>query len=203
MDAKDLTSTNPISEFLPEIFEREAKGYLADALTIPAIAIESLALDEVQSLAAVDFVSNIFMEVYQQGGLKIAGMVQDRVLYGYAMVFAQPNAPHMPVYLHKIFVMEQFRGQGLGRQMMESLADEFGAIALLCPFDKIGFYEALEFEQMEYERPQDENFRLSQSLYNDLVLMTNKAEAGSAPFFLLNDNDLYGALGLNSQLDTL
>ena len=196
MDANNLRAPNPIDEFLPEIFEREAKGYLADALTIPAVALESLALDEAKSLAAVAFVANIFKEVYLQGGLKVVGMVQDGMLFGYALVFAHPNAPHMPVYLHKIFVMKQYRGQGLGRQLMESMMDAFGAIALLCPIDKIGFYEGLGFVEMGYDRPQDENFRLSQHLYSDLVLMTNNAEANMAPFFLLNDNDLYGALGL-------
>lgn len=198
MDAHNQREPNPIDEFLPEIFEREAKGYLTDALTIPAVVMRSFALDEAQSLAAVAFVANVFREVYQQGGLKVAGLVQDRTLYGYALVFAQPNAPHLPVYLHKIFVMEQYRGQGLGRQMMESMMDAFGAIALLCPPDKVGFYKRLGFVAMEYDRPQDANFRLSQHLYSDLVLMTNNIEAGMAPFFLLNDNDLYGALGMSS-----
>jgi len=196
MDANNLSAPNPIDEFLPEIFEREAKGYLTDALTIPAFAMESFALNEAQSLAAVAFVADIFKEMYQKGGLKVAGMVQDRMLFGYALVFAHPNEPHLPVYLHKIFVMEQYRGKGLGRQMMESLTDALGSIALLCPLDKIGFYKGLGFVEMGYDRPQDANYRLSQHLYSDLVLMTNNDEASTAPFFLLNDNDLYGALGL-------
>lgn len=196
MDANNLKTPNPIDEFLPEIFEREAKGYLADALAIPAVAMKSFALDEAQSLAAVVFVADIFKEIYLQGGLKVVGMVQNGTLFAYALVFVQPNSPHMPVYLHKIFVMKQYRGQGIGRQMMESMMGEFGAIALLCPFNKIGFYQGLGFAEMGYDRPNDENFRLSRHLYSDLALMTNNTEAVKAPFFLLNDNDLHGALGL-------
>lgn len=196
MDANNQQSTNPIDEFLPEIFEREAKGYLADALTVPVVAIHSFGMEEAQALAAVDFVAGIFREVYQHGGLKVLGMVQDHILYGYALVFAEPNAPHLPVYLHKIFVMEQYRGQGLGRQMMESMLEYFGSMMLFCPTSKVNFYERLGFVEQEYSRPQDPKFNLSQHLYSDLVLMTNNADADMAPLFLLNDNDLYGALGL-------
>ncbi|HEK3716940.1 TPA: hypothetical protein ACWLUJ_005795 [Pseudomonas aeruginosa] len=93
MEANNQQEPSAIDEFLPEIFDREAKGYLMDALTIPAVAIQSFSMDEAQARAAVTFVADIFKEVYLQGGLKVLGMIEDHVLYAYALVFAEPNAP--------------------------------------------------------------------------------------------------------------
>lgn len=188
--------TESADRFLPEIFEREAKGYLADALSIPAFAMQTFDLDESQTKASIAYVSAIFREVYSYGGLRIIAMAQDGTLYGYSLVFIHPNAPEMPVYLHKIFVLEQYRGHGIGRQMMDSIITSFSGIALFCQEEKVDFYEQFGFVCMEYERPQDDRFSLSQYLYSDLVLMTNKEDSSRAPFFLLNDDDLYGALGL-------
>lgn len=198
MDANSQQAPNPIDEFLPEIFEREAKGYLVDALTIPTVATHSFGMDEAQAHAAVTFVADIFKEVYQQGGLKVLGAIENRILYGYALVFAEPNAPELPVYLHKIFVMEQYRGQGLGRQLMEAMLETFGSMTLLCPADKVSFYASLGFVEQGYSRTQDPNFKLSKHLYSELVLMTNAPDAGMASLFLLNDKDLFGALGLKN-----
>lgn len=196
MDANNQQEPSPIDEFLPEIFDREAKGYLMDALAIPAVAIQSFSMDEAQARAAVTFVADIFREVYLQGGLKVLGMIEDHVLYAYALVFAEPNAPELPVYLHKIFVMEQYRGNGLGRHLMEAMLEAFGSMALFCPADKVIFYASFGFVEQGHSRPKDPKFTLSDHLYSDLVLMTNNADADTAPLFLLNDNDLFGALGL-------
>lgn len=189
-------SASPVDDFLPEIFEREAKGYLADALAIPAVILASFRMDREQSLRAARHVASIFEQSYLGGVLKVVGMVQDRKLYGYALVFVDPRAPDAPVYLHKIYVPEAYRGIGIGSQMLECIRETWADVALLCPPHRIAFYKAQGFTEHGREPLQDDKFVLSRDLYNDLTLMSNSTTNTSAPIFLLNDDDLYAAMGI-------
>jgi GNAT superfamily N-acetyltransferase len=193
------TVPNPpssIDAYLPQIFEWEAKAYLSDLLSLPTMALHCFSLSEEQSNDAIVSVSRIFEEMHSRGELQVAGMPYDGELLAYALVFSVPGETELAVYLHKIFVLPQYRRNGIGSALMEGLLGSFQQVALLCPPDKVAFYQSVGFNPVEYERPHDANFMLSHDLYAELVLMTNYGSEGSAPFFRLNDVDLSRALGL-------
>lgn len=133
---------------------------------------------------------------YKAGHLRIAISHNDQELYGYAMLFVHPDTK-FPKYLHKIYVKEEFRGHGIGEKMLTSLTENEPKICLLCPSDKVAFYEKNGFHfTQSFEVPEEENFILSRGLYSGLCVMNNHNEILGAPIFFLNDWDIKNIVGI-------
>ena len=175
--------------FLDEIFEIEASGMLSDIMFSTFMMTFLTDFDDSKHKAATNYIIGVLKECYKAGHLKVAIQHEGETLYGFALLFIAPN--HDATYLHKIFVYEQYRGNGLGTNILKSLVTPEKTVNLVCPGDKIDFYERNGFHFVQpFEIPENENFKLSKNLYIGLSVMTSSAEALEAPIFFLNDNDL-------------
>lgn len=188
--------TSIADHFLPDILDVEAKGLLADISLAPKLLPHFMFLDKPQIDAAIEYVKGIFMECYRAGHMRVAVSHHEDVLYGYAMFFELPDG-QSPRYIHKIFVHEPYRAQGIGRQLLEALIADPRGVALLTPEKNIAFYEKFGLEDYGvHELPANANFELSLGLYSDLYLMSDREHETGAPIFLLNDNDIRRILSL-------
>ncbi|KAB7660445.1 GNAT family N-acetyltransferase [Plesiomonas shigelloides] len=181
--------------FINEIYDLEAVGMLSDLALRPNLFLDFLSFEELNRKNAIAYIKSVLAECYKCGHLRVAISHQDEELYGYAMMFTLPD-PKYPKYLHKIYVKEQYRGHGLGSQILKAFSENEPRISLLCPEDKISFYEKHGFHLVqEYGIPENENFLLSKGLYSGLYLMNNHTETLGAPIFLLNDRDIIKIIG--------
>lgn len=180
-----------VETFLPTIFENDAKGILSDLLGQPGLAMHFMGFSEAQTLRAVRHVVGILEECYRAGHLKIAISHENGRLYGYAMFFVHPD-PAMPRYLHKIFVFNSFRGHGIGSQLLGGVLDDSQGTCLLCSDDLVSFYEraGLEFKGIFTPPAARQGFALTRDMYADLALMGSPGAEGTAPVFMLNDDDI-------------
>ncbi|VUD63781.1 hypothetical protein TDB9533_03181 [Thalassocella blandensis] len=182
--------------FLNEIYDLESSGMLADLALSPSLFTYFIALDENDRENALTYIISVLEECYKAGHLRIAISHNEQDLYGYAMLFVHPD-PNFPKYLHKIYVKEEFRGRGIGRQILTSLSENEPKICLLCPSDKVAFYEKYGFHFTQpFEIPEDENFLLSKGIYSGLCVMNNHSEPLGAPIFFLNDRDIKNIVGI-------
>lgn len=69
------------------------------------------------------------------------GAANEGEFYGYALIFGHPKASLIR-YCHKIYVHEQYRGHGIGSQMLEALLSQPYEMGLLCSSELVPFYEA-------------------------------------------------------------
>ncbi len=105
------------------------------------------------------------------------------------MIFIHPDK-NFAGYLHKIYVYEKYRGNKVEYGILTALLDVSENTTLLCPPDKIEFYEKYGFSLIQkFSVPDSDDFRLSKELYSDLYVMSNNEEAFEAPTFFLNDID--------------
>lgn len=176
-------------DFLDEIFENEAKGLLSDIMSSTYLVSLLFSFDEEQGKKAIDYIVGIFNECYKLGHLKVATSSYEQMLCGYSIIFIHPH--HQSAYLHKIHIGEQFRGRGLGTEMLQSLNESFGALGLICNHDRIKFYERNGFRCVSnLEVPDNDGFKLSKHMYTGLYMMSNSQNVDSCPVFFLNDADL-------------
>lgn len=181
---------------IDEVFQLEAKGIMSDLATSPTLLGHFINFDENDRQRAIGYIRSILEECYSEGHLKVAIFHEKQQLYGYAVFFKTSN-PEYPVYLHKIFVKESYRNAGLGGQLLQSVINDSPKIALLCPMDKVAFYEKYSFHYSQpFEVPDNERFKLSRDLYSDLCLMKNYQDSSEIPLFFLNDGDLKKIVGL-------
>lgn len=176
-------------DFLDEIFENEAKGLLSDIMSSTYLVSLLFSFDEEQGKKAIDYIVGIFNEYYKLGYLKVATSSYEQMLCGYSIIFIL--AHHQSAYLHKIHIDEQFRGRGLGTEMLQSLNESFGALGLICNHDRIKFYERNGFRCVSnLEVPDNDGFKLSKNMYKGLYMMSNSQNVDGCPVFFLNDTDL-------------
>lgn len=181
-------------ELIAKVFDLESKGILADLSSCPELFTQFLGFDESQVKGGISYVAEVLKECFDAGHLKVAMVQNDGQLYGYALVFIL-STPSYPAYLQKVFVKEAYRNNGIGSGLLNTIIESVGNIALLCPSDKVSFYEKNGFNYCQsYKTPDSENFRFSKWLYRDLVLMSNCPNSFSAPIFLLNDQDINAIL---------
>lgn len=179
---------SPIDKFIDEIYSLESNGILSDLFFSPHLFTHFLDFDESRKKKALEYITSVLKQCYSLGQLQVAASYGDDELYGYAMIF---TAPQLPKYIHKIFVKEEFRGHGIGSQIISSITETNEDFCLLCPSDTVKFYEKYNFEYMQqFDMPEGENFKLSRGLYLGLCLMTNYKKEVGAPIFLLNDQDI-------------
>lgn len=181
-------------ELIAKVFDLESKGILGDLSSSPELFTQFLGFDESQVRGGISYVVGVLKECFDAGHLKVAMSQNDGHLFGYALFFILPT-PGYPAYLQKIFVKEAYRNKGIGSGLLNTIIESVGNIALLCPQDKVSFYEKNGFNYCQpYKTPDSENFRFSKWLYRDLVLMGNSPDGFSAPIFLLNDQDINAIL---------
>lgn len=182
--------------FINEIYDLESSGMLSDLALSPSLFTHFIAFDENDRKKAISYIISVLDECYKAGHLRIAISHNDQELYGYAILFVHPDTK-FPKYLHKIYVKEDFRGHGIGEQILTSLAENEPKICLLCPSDKVAFYEKYGFHFTQpFEVPEEENFILSKGLYSGLCVMNNHNETLGAPIFFLNDRDIKNIVGI-------
>jgi hypothetical protein len=175
--------------FLDEIFNIEAEGMLSDILTSTAMISFLIDFDEEKQKEAIKYIIDVFKECYKAGHLKVAIQHEHENLYGFALLFVHPQ--HSATYLHKIFVYDQYRQNGLGTNILRNLTDSWSSVNLICTENKFNFYKQNGFHYVQpFEVPENDNFKLSKGLYSGLSVMTSSKSALEAPIFFLNDNDL-------------
>lgn len=191
MTGNTLSDQQLIDTFLPQILENEAKGLLQDLLVQPTLALQFLAFSEEATRKAIKHVVGIFEECYRSGHLKVVISHENGRLYGYALLFVHPD-PSVPRYCHKIFVYREFRGHGLGSQILQMLIDDPRDTTLLCGYDLIEFYEKAGLAQKgAFTAPgEQQGFALTQGMYADLVIMGTPGANVAAGVFMLNDDDV-------------
>lgn len=184
-----------IDTILPQILENEAKGVLQDLLAQPTLAMQFLFFSEEATRKAIKHVVGIFAECYRAGHLKVAMSHENGCLYGYALLFVHPD-PNVPRYCHKIFVFPDYRGHGIGSQILNALIEDPSDTALLCGYDLIEFYENAGLEQKGvFTAPgKQQGFALTQGMYADLVVMGTRGASVAAGVFMLNDDDVEALL---------
>jgi GNAT superfamily N-acetyltransferase len=180
-----------IDSFRPMILENEANGLLLDLLAQPSLAMQLMGFSKETTLKAIKHLQNILEECYQAGHLKIATGHEDGCLYGYALLFIHPD-PNVPRYCHKIFIYQEYRGLGIGSKMLQMLLNDSQDTYLLCRNELVPFYERAGMQRKgDFVPPSaHEGFALTNSLYAGLVVMGSPGGDGTAPVFMLNDEDV-------------
>lgn len=175
--------------YLPEIFEYEAGGILQDLAFVSDLAPLMMFATEAQITAAKKYIVGIFEECYADGSLQIMGVLGDDACYGYAMIFRYPGA--QLYYCHKIFVYEQYRGNGIGSHLLDGLLSQPNDIGLLCFPDLVPFYESAGMNYHGgFVAPETDGFRNAHGMYAGLSVMCTADTVAGLPVFLLNDSDI-------------
>ncbi|HDI3296916.1 TPA: GNAT family N-acetyltransferase [Vibrio cholerae] len=175
--------------FLDEIFKIEAEGMLSDIMLSTFMISFAFDFDSQKKKVALDYISDVLWECYNAGHLKVAVHHEGENLHGFALLFIHPQ--HSAAYLHKIFVHQPYRNNGLGTNILKSLIDSVTSINLLCSDSKVDFYEKNGFRYVQpFQMPENDHFQLSKGLYSGLSVMTSSEKAMEAPIFFLNDKDL-------------
>jgi GNAT superfamily N-acetyltransferase len=151
--------------------------------------------DAQKQKVALGYITDVLRECYNGGHLKVAVQHEGETLYGFALLFIHPQ--HPATYLHKIFVHEPYRNNGLGTNILKNLTNSVSSVNLVCPDSKVDFYEKNGFRYVQpFQMPENDQFQLSKGLYSGLSVMTSSEDTMEAPIFFLNDNDLRTIAGL-------
>lgn len=178
-----------IKPHLPEIFEYEAGGILQDLAFVSDLAPLMMFATEAQVTAAKKYIAGVFEESYAEGHLKIMVMAGEDTLYGYAMIFCYPGA--QLYYCHKFFVYEQYRGNGIGSQLLGGLLSQPFDIGLVCLPELVPFYESAGMScKGEFIAHEADGFKNARNMYAGLSVMCSGDSAAGLPVFLLNDSDI-------------
>ncbi|MCH5490483.1 GNAT family N-acetyltransferase [Pseudomonas syringae] len=186
-----------IATFLPQILDNEARGILSDLSVQPILALEFMDFTLDDTHQAIKHVVGIFEECFHAGHLKVVVSYVGETLYGYALAFILP-IKGMAAYCHKIFVYEQYRGRGIGQQILSNVLESFPAVCLICAPELSSFYTNAGFKNKgELSLPRDQSgFTLSSGLYKGLVVMSTSDMTGQEPMFLLNDSDVSALIAI-------
>jgi GNAT superfamily N-acetyltransferase len=180
-------NTNP--KFLEQILLLEAQKILKDIENFTCLQSLIRDFDKEKRMAAIQYIRDVFYECYELGQLKIHTESEGELLKGYALIILFPQFNSL--YLHSLFVVEDFRGKGLGRKLLNNLKKHQLDTCLICDHTKIQFYEHLGFRTLgKAAPPVADNFRVSKYLYHSLSIMSDSQNSKQTPIFYLNDNDL-------------
>ncbi|MEY0728906.1 GNAT family N-acetyltransferase [Providencia rettgeri] len=186
------TAANEIAPHLPSIFENEANGILQDLIGYPHLMVMMMFATEEEVKAARSYIIGVFEECYRVGHLRIMGYTDEGTLFGYCLIFGHPSANYS-LYCHKIYVYEQYRGNGIGSQMLAGILTLPNEIGLLCSPDLVPFYESAGMHfKGNFTTPSDACFTKTRGMYAGLCVMStdNSDEANGLPIFMLNDSDI-------------
>lgn len=99
----------------------------------------------------MNYITSVLDECYKPGYLRIATFHNNQDLYGYAKLLVHP-APNFPKYLHKIYIKEEYRRNGIGKQILTALLTDDSKISLLCTLENILFYEKYGFQVLSLSK---------------------------------------------------
>ena len=175
--------------FIEDIFKSEANAILQDLMVSTKLMKYFVSFNQEKIDKSILYIKNIFEEFYNMGILKVLKYQANETLYGYALYFIYPQNNHM--YLHKIFVFEKYRKQGMGTIMLNKLCENDFKITLVCPNNKINFYNNQGFNFIQpFSLPKTDEYKLSENLYQGLSLMSNSTQQDNGTIFLLDDIDI-------------
>lgn len=178
-----------VKPYLPKIFENEAGGILQDLAFVSDLAPLMMFSTEAQVTAAKKYIIGVFEECYAAGHLQIMGAAGEETLYGYAMIFRYPGA--QLYYCHKVYVYEQYRGNGIGSQLLGGLLSQQFDIGLICLPELVPFYESAGMTcKGAFIAPEADGFKNARGMYAGLSVMCSGDSASGLPVFLLNDSDI-------------
>ncbi|UNK75134.1 GNAT family N-acetyltransferase [Raoultella planticola] len=186
------TSANMMAPHLPLIFENEADGILQDLIGTPALMGILMFASEDEVQAARSYIIGVFEECYRVGHLRIMCAADEDTLHGYSLIFGHPSANYS-LYCHKIYVYEQYRGNGIGSQMLAGILALPNEVGLVCASGLVPFYESAGMHfKGNLTTPSDADFTKTRGMYEGLCIMsTNKSgEDNGLPIFMLNDSDI-------------
>ncbi|HDR2706071.1 GNAT family N-acetyltransferase [Enterobacter mori] len=186
------TAANEMAPHLPSIFKNEANGILQDLIGSPALMGMMMFATEDEVEAARNYIIGVFEECYRVGHLRIMGAGNEGTLFGYALIFGHPSASYS-LYCHKIYVNEQYRGNGIGSQLLGGILSLPNEVGLVCSSELVPFYESAGMHfKGNFTVPSDAGFTKSRGMYAGLCVMStdNSGEANGLPIFMLNDSDI-------------
>ncbi|WP_059229125.1 GNAT family N-acetyltransferase [Escherichia albertii] len=186
------TSTNEIVPHLPLIFENEANGIIQDLACTPSLMGMMMFATEEELKAARSHIIDVFEECYRAGHLRIMGFTNEGQLFGYALIFGHPSG-NLPLYCHKIYVYEQYRGNGIGSKILAEILAFPNEVGLICQSALVPFYESAGMHfKGNYTTPPVANFTKTRGMYEGLCVMsTNKTgKINGIPIFMLNNRDI-------------
>lgn len=179
-----------IAPYLPEIFDSEAGGILQDLIFSSELSALMFMATEAQMEVAKKYVVGVLEECYQAGHLQVMGAANEGEFYGYALIFGHPKASLIR-YCHKIYVHEQYRGHGIGSQMLEALLSQPYEMGLLCSSELVPFYEAAGMvNKGDFFAPDSSDFDRTRGMYAGLCVMSSKDTSEGLPVFMLNNSDV-------------
>ena len=186
-----MSGESSIKKFLPEIFDMEAKGIMQDLIGSPAMMAAMMFATKTQVNVVREYITGVLQECYRTGGLKVLGYNNEDTLYGYAILTGQPQLGPM-LYCHKIFVFEEYRGHGLGTELLNAIFDMGQPVGLLCKEELIPFYESAGMKNKgPFNPPDDSGFNSTRYMYTGLFKMMSGDECPEGmPVFMLNDRDV-------------
>lgn len=185
---------------LNEIFEIEANCILQKIQMIPSLLPYFINFNDTKRERAIVHIMNLLKVRYTDGVINVSVKIDDenQQLQSHALWFIPDK--HKGIYLHKIYVHEEYRGKGVGTDILNAMHEKHGNVSLLCPADKTEFYKKNGFKVLSaFKTPSDKNLQLISELYNGLLVMTNSKQPVPAPIYLLDDNDLKKVSGPNQQ----
>ncbi|WP_201720608.1 GNAT family N-acetyltransferase [Klebsiella pneumoniae] len=177
------TAANEIERHLPLIFENEANGILQDLIGTPTLMGMMMFATEEEVMAARNYIIGVFEECYRVGHLRIMGAADEGTLFGYSLIFGHPSANYS-LYCHKIYVYEQYRGNGIGSQMLTGILSLPNEVGLVCSPDLIPFYESAGMHfKGNFTTPSDAGFTKTRGMYEGLCVMStdNSGETDLLP----------------------
>ena len=182
-------ATPNLDTFLPEIFELEAQEMFDFLSTAPSLKAATKNMHNHQVEQGVEYIKTVLFDVYRSGHFEIPVSVLDDELCGYAIIYKVNE--RAPLLLHRVFVKEKFRRNGLGRMLLETFLASNQGINLVSPLNQVGFFERTGLKLLgSYQVHDHPSFSLLTDHYQDTFLMGDKQYPGGAPVFLLNDEDL-------------
>lgn len=186
------TAAKEIAPHLPAILENEADGILQDLIGTPTLMGMMMFASEEEIKAARRYIIGIFEECYLVGHLRIMGVTNEGSLLGYALIFGHPTEKYS-LYCHKIYVYEEYRGYGIGSQMLRGILDLPNEVGLICSADLVPFYESAGMHfKGNFTVPSDTSFTKTRGMYAGLCVMStyNSDDVNNIPIFMLNDHDI-------------
>lgn len=141
-------------------------------------------------------ISEILVEELLSGILNIIVLMDNEKnnLMGYAVIVSAADK-YSPVFLQKIWVADEYRGQGLGRNLIKQIAAKSKAkINALVVGDSIGFFKRMGFKDRGFYGgivTNNPKFSKLDGIYRGTALMTlNVSKKTGIGAFLLTDDDL-------------